>query len=197
MVKTIAFESADRLGKSTQVRRLVERIHECLFEESVAVVIAPDPDEGHSVSYKIIRAMLKNGTALRFPRLFQFLHFANRMKYQCLVLPHVFASNDIVIFDRWALSLYVYGLATGVDETLIKIWYDRMFKPEWTVILEGLPHHKDQLDSYEANDELQRSVRQLYRLSDERGVIHIDVTGLTEDEVHERICYELTKKDVL
>jgi thymidylate kinase len=153
----IAICGRDRVGKATQSKLLVKFL---LAQGNNAIRIETPVRDRHT--YKVIYWMLENGLAKKLPTFFQCLQVLNRMIFQKFSLPKIVEKYDYIIFDRWAMSTWVYGKATGVPEKTLAFLCRRVFEPNFTVILDGDPHVKEVRDSYEADSALQTRVRDLY-----------------------------------
>jgi len=188
MAIIIAIEGADRCGKQTQSRMLTDALRTRGYSvEQVEVPVAG------GATYRLIYWMLGNGAAKRYPNLFQFVQFVNKLVFQFTRLVWFSMVCDYVVFDRWSLSSVVYGNATGTNKVFVRFLYELLVKPDLTVILHGPRHTNDVEDVYESDTQLQRDVRagyhdwaQRYPLSHDL----IDNRG-TREEVHARVMYAL------
>jgi len=158
MSKIIVIEGPDRVGKHTQCNILAQRLKEAGKKATVVEV----PIRGH-VTYKLIYWMLKNGTAKSLPKTFQFVQFLNRKLFQWFKLPFITRNNHYVIFDRWSLSTCVYGAAEGIPEKFTLILKNMLLDPHFTIVLTGTGYMKTPDDVYEADEDLQVRVNDLYR----------------------------------
>lgn len=155
--KVIAFEGADRVGKATQARLLQKSLRK--RSQRVYTQEIPYAD---GVTHPQIYEMLAEGTASRFPVVFQTLHAINRRLFE-----QEWLSDDnslhFFILDRWTLSTRVYGEATGVSKERTDHILKGLMEPDLTFILDGDPFKKADLDTWEKNADLQLKVRDLYR----------------------------------
>lgn len=155
---SIIIEGLDSLGKSLQTRRVVEHLESKGFK--VARVKSPYDDK---VSFRIIYWMLENGLARKVPNVFQFVHFFNKLIFQLFVLPSLLRENDFIVFDRWSISMWAYGVMDGASATLTRWMLSCISEPDFTVILDGVRHTRDRVDdSYEADTNYQKRVRVMY-----------------------------------
>jgi len=187
--KIIVIEGADRCGKATQSRLLRDHIRNVL-NKRVEVVEVPIKSP---VTYRLIYWMLGSGTAKKFPKLFQWLQFANRKIFQVTHLTSLMRKNDYIIFDRWSLSTIVYGEAEGVPREWSEKLAERLVAPDHTILLLGQPHTKESEDVYEADSALQDRVRDLY---ENWGFCHPITSTIIDcsqsrEEVHEKIVQTL------
>lgn len=156
MAKIIVFEGPDRVGKATQSKILVERLS--MLGCKVIRVEVPVRNFFHEFIYN----MLDTGSAKKHPNFFQILQTFNRMLFQLTTLKKLCDENDYVVFDRWSLSTLVYGTAGNANTLLNKFLFSIIKKPDYTIIINGLPKTKEMRDSYEKDNDIQRKVRALY-----------------------------------
>lgn len=189
--KLVAIEGPDKAGKFTQSELLTKRLQRSGY--NVTLVEIPFNDH---LTHKVIYAMLRNGSAKRFPNLFQFIQFLNKFIFQLTYLLWLRLFYDYVILDRWSLSAIVYGDATGVNKWFNRVLYSLLLRPNVTLILHGPSFKRNSVDDvYEKDSELQLAVRKgNYDWAQEHPVDHelIDNTG-TRDDVHGRIMAVVEK----
>lgn len=154
--KVIALEGPDRVGKFTQATMLVNKLRSIGYTVGFYEVPAKD-----FLTYPIIYWMLKNGLAKRFPRLFQWLQIQNRRKLQKKILSSI-GSHDYIILDRWFLSTYIYGKASGIELNLDDLRLG-LLPPDMNIILNGKIGGLEARDVYEKDDVMQAKVVKFYR----------------------------------
>ncbi|HEY1926248.1 MAG TPA: dTMP kinase [Caulobacteraceae bacterium] len=111
----ITFEGGEGAGKSTQVRRLAERLR----EQGREVVVTREP--GGSTGAEAIRGLLVSGAADRWSPISEALmmNAARRDHIEKLIAPAL-ARGEVVICDRFADSTRAYqGAAGGAPADLI------------------------------------------------------------------------------
>lgn len=185
--KIIALEGPDRVGKNTQATMLARRLRSlgnvvCLHE-------VPAKD---NVTHPVIYWMLRNGLAKRLPRVFQWVQVQNRKILQKKLLEKC-KSYDYIILDRWFLSTFIYGTASGIDTSWHEIAHGAML-PDTTIILNGKIGGLEARDVYEQDQVLQARVVRLYRdwaISNPKDSILINAT-LPREQVHNQIWNHLT-----
>jgi dTMP kinase len=156
--KIICIEGADRSGKATQTKMLVSAL-----EESGKLAVRVEVPFNDRLTYWLIYKMLSNKSAKKYPNLFQFIQFLNKLYFQCTIFIWMYFANDFIILDRWALSSIIYGAETGANKFLTKLWYALLFKPEITLVMSGPSFKRDEApDSYEADSDLQTRVKMNY-----------------------------------
>ena len=70
---------------------------------------------------------------------------------------------DVIIMDRWDVSMQAYGLATGVPSSIIRIMSKMLVKPDQVFLLPGNKNFREEpRDIYEKNDYLQKTVSEFY-----------------------------------
>ena len=153
----VAIEGADSVGKATQAALLEKGLN----DKGIRAFRTEVP-WGDNLTYDPIYKMLREGTALSEPVVFQALQACNRRTMQGTYLPNLSRHFDIVILDRWTLSTRVYGAATGVTSRQTKLLLDGVIEPDLTLVLDG-EAFGEVSDSYEADTTLQQIVRQGYR----------------------------------
>lgn len=158
MAKLIAICGPDKVGKETQSRMLTARLRELGYK--VALVEVPVHDV---ITYSVIYRMLKNGSAKKFPNVFQYIQYLNKRIFQEFVMKDLDEDNDFIVLDRWKLSAKIYGFATGADPIRIEEQCKALRDPELTIVLTGVSHIERLDDTYEADKQLQPAVRFLYK----------------------------------
>lgn len=150
----ICIEGPDGTGKSTQVRRVAERLRRHGFKTYASDVPFDGPTK------KIIYWMLHNGLAKRWPITFQMIHFLNRLYWQILRYKALSTINDVAVLGRWRMSSYIYGKLEGLPSWLLHFMKYCMHEPTFTFILMGSNrgHDRDD-DCYEGDIDLQRRLR--------------------------------------
>jgi thymidylate kinase len=194
VARLIAIEGADRVGKATQSRLLVETLRTA-GKKSARIEI-PFNDQ---LMYKTVYWMLKNGLAASWPNLFQFVQFLNKFLFQIFVLPWYLFRYDYVVFDRWSLSAVVYGDAGGAWPWLNRVEYSLLFEPSATVVLAGFARGDCNEDVYEKDSTLQTLVRVGYGLwvqEHHAAFRGVECSG-SKSDVHSRVVAALTEMGAL
>lgn len=192
MAVIIAFEGPDSSGKTTQKNLLVQR----LVDSGYHVESYKCPDASTSIGKKIY-SMLSNKTALKFPTLFQILHFFDKLALDAkLEKDRIETHADFIVIDRWILSSLVYGRATGVNKILLKLMSMYMHAPHITIYTK-LNFSRDENDEYDSDKLLQERVRLFYEKHSKDSnltglLVKVEESG-TEDEISDRIWDSLKK----
>lgn len=133
--RLITFEGGEGAGKTTQIRRLAQRL------EAAGRPVVTSREPGGTPGAEAIRQLLVTGTAERWtPVVEAFLHTAARADHVERWIRPKLASGALVLLDRFIDSTRVYqGLAGGVDVEQI----DRLqaiafgdLRPDLTVLLD-------------------------------------------------------------
>jgi len=181
-------EGADGIGKTTQVRRLAER----LAASGLEAVTTREP--GGTPIGERLRDLLLAGNGPLDPRTEALLLAADRAAHVHAVLrPHLTAGRWVVC-DRYVPSSLVYqGVcrALGVDEIdRLNAWATGGLIPDCVVVLDPdddllarLPARRDGTDRMEREpDGFHRRVRDAYRhLAGDRGWLLVDAAGNPDD----------------
>lgn len=176
----ITIEGPDKVGKATQSQLLATALNCPLVE-------IPFRD---SALHTKIYSMLRSGTALRYREAFQAFHVANRLVWQEHELPKY--NSDVLVLDRWNASTWVYGRASGLDESCLAAILDTMIDADLEVVLDGEPMAAAE-DSYEADVELCARVRELYRTWAQTHGHRVVAANRPINEVHEEILSIVSK----
>ncbi len=111
----ITFEGGEGAGKTTQIRRLADR----LGAEGLPVTVTREP--GGSPGADAIRGLLVSGEAERWLPLSElFLFAAARADHVARVIGPVLEAGGIVLCDRFSDSTLIYqGHGHGLDRTMV------------------------------------------------------------------------------
>jgi dTMP kinase len=131
----ITFEGGEGAGKSTQVRRLAQRL------ESASIEAAATREPGGSPGAEAIRALLVTGAADRWSAATEtLLMYAARSDHIERTIRPALERGQWVISDRFADSTRAYqGAAGGAPATLIATLEDAVLqdvRPDLTLILD-------------------------------------------------------------
>lgn len=131
----ITFEGGEGAGKSTQLTRLCEVLH----ERGLDVVGTREP--GGSLGAEAIRELLVRGDPGRWDALTEtLLHFAARRDHFIHTIEPALARGAWVVCDRFAdstMAYQAYGL--GVEKSMVSGLYQQVlggFAPDLTIILD-------------------------------------------------------------
>ena len=146
----IAFEGADRLGKTTQAKLLAEKLN-CKYIKF--------PNE-ELYSGKIIRRILNKELPFE-PTSFQALQTLNKLE-SVNAIKKANKKDGNVVLDRYSLSCIVYGVADGLPEEWVLATNEYLIQPDLTFIMFGIPFETDN-DIY-GDKEHQEKIQELYSL---------------------------------
>lgn len=187
---TIALEGPDRVGKQTQTNMLGSRLYRERMFRRIGLIETPIKDTKTHTHTRIYE-MLRDGRAKKYPSAFQGLQIMNRVLYQEVGLKKFLREYDAFVFDRWNASSYAYGYAAGLDHDEIECVLDIVADVDLTIVLDGDPFPKAELDDYESDLEFQRRVRDGYirwAKTRKKGTrVYIVDANDTKEAVHEAI----------
>lgn len=156
--KLIAICGPDQVGKQTQTNLLTRHLRASGYRVALVEV----PIISRYASYKTIYWMLHNGMAVKYPNVFQFVHFINKLLFQEYDLRDMMHKYDYIVFDRWKLSSMIYGTCGGASAEFTQRMFDRLVTPDLTIVLDAPAYNVRENDAYEANREFQARVRESY-----------------------------------
>jgi dTMP kinase len=159
----VVFEGGDAVGKSTQVRALVE----WLTAAGHAVVQTFEPGDT-AVGRTIRRAVLDPATGDLAPRAEALLYAADKAQHVAEVVRPALAAGHVVVCDRYVDSMLAYqgaGRVLSVAEVAtVARWATEDLRPQLTVVLDLDPSeavaekaNKDRLEA--AGDDLHQRAR--------------------------------------
>ena len=134
----ITFEGGEGAGKSTQLKRLVERLRDAGLE------VTATREPGGSPGAEAIRELVLNGPADRWSALTEtLLMYAARRDHVERVIAPALARGAWVVCDRFADSTRAYqGAGGAVDPTLIAALEDHVLgvvRPDLTLVFDLPP----------------------------------------------------------
>jgi len=134
----ITFEGGEGAGKSTQLKRLVERLRDAGLE------VTATREPGGSPGAEAIRELVLNGPADRWSALTEtLLMYAARRDHVERVIGPALARGAWVVCDRFADSTRAYqGAGGAVDPTLIAALEDHVLgvvRPDLTLVFDLPP----------------------------------------------------------
>jgi thymidylate kinase len=208
--KIIAFEGIDSIGKATQSIKLTHYLNRGTKR---AVRIEFPLESRHiksaRLTYRLIRQMLKSGSAKQWPYTFQALQFINKLVFQLFWLKKLTKKYDYIVLDRWAASMWAYGRASGVDKDIICAMLKLINQPDITIVLTGKSFPKENVDSYEADTSFQQHVDSFYKTwheckefgkcldwisinaNDEINAVHTNVCTHVDRHLYKKIDWEI------
>lgn len=162
----VVFEGGDAVGKSTQVRALVD----WLTGERVPVVQTFEPGDT-AVGQTIRRALLDPATGDLSPRAEALLYAADKAQHVAEVVRPALAAGKVVVCDRYVDSMLAYQGAGRVlamaEVEAVARWATADLRPHLTVLLDLDPAEavagkavKDRLEA--AGDGLHRRAREFF-----------------------------------
>jgi dTMP kinase len=187
----IVLEGGEGVGKSTQVRALVERLR------GLGYPVSDTREPGGTDLGRTVRSALLHTDADVDPRAELLLLMADRAQHVVEIVRPRLARGEIVVSDRFTPSSLAYqGVARGVGVDPVErmsAWAAGGLEPDVVVVLD-LPDAVAEARIASERDRLEREgdsfharVRRAYRdLAGERGWSVVDASG-SEDEVAARV----------
>lgn len=183
----IALEGADRVGKSTQVQKLVKRLKTLELQ----VVETQEPG-GTALGGEIRRLVLQEGTQSPLAELFLFL--ADRAEHQSRVLEPALRRGAVVVSDRSAYSTVAYqGIVGGIGADRILRLHEEsgLLLPDLVVVLD-MPEDAerwedrpmDAVETRTAQEGLRKAYREIAQRWPDRACL-IDADGSARDVAQE------------
>lgn len=157
--KIVTFEGPDGVGKTTQVARLAKALRE--EGSKVETIKLPRYDR---LTGKLILRMLKSGSAVRYPNVFQVVQWLDKLLFQVFYMSKLLRENDYVLFDRWHVSMWAYGLAGGANEPLTNALVGSLKSPDLVLVFHGKSKRAEKQDAYESDAAYQKNVALHYVL---------------------------------
>lgn len=188
----IVIEGPDKVGKETQSKMLLEALPRRFQTDGrpLKVEMEEIPYDDKNIHQKIYD-MLKSGEAVEHPEGFQTFQAANRMVWQHTIMPNLTRHHDVLILDRWNISAWVYGRASGLSDSTLGCLLRDIIEPDLVFVFYGDPfftaHRED--DSYEKNRDFMARVRTEYqRWADENAKIAIKIdANRSREAIHEEL----------
>jgi dTMP kinase len=157
--KIVTFEGPDGVGKTTQVARLARALRD--EGNKVETIKLPRYDR---LTGKLILRMLKSGSAVRYPNVFQVVQWLDKLLFQVFYMSKLLRDNDYVLFDRWHVSMWAYGLAGGANEPLTNVLVGSLKSPDLVLVFHGKSKRAEKQDAYESDAAYQKNVALHYVL---------------------------------
>ena len=183
----VALEGADRVGKSTQMQKLVKRLKALELQ----VVETQEPG-GTTLGQELRRLLLHEGTKSPTAELLMFL--ADRAEHQERVIEPALRRGAVVVSDRSAYSTFAYqGIRRGLGLDLMLRLHDDLglLLPDIAVVLDmpedGERWQDREPDAVEAqgdHEELRQAYREIARRFPEH-VRLVDADGSARDVAQE------------
>lgn len=151
--KIVTFEGPDGVGKTTQVARLARALRD--EGNKVETIKLPRYDR---FTGKLILRMLKSGSAVRYPNVFQVVQWLDKLLFQVFYMAKLLRENDYVLFDRWHVSMWAYGLAGGANEPLTNALVGTLKSPDLVLVFHGKSKRAEKQDAYESDAAYQKNV---------------------------------------
>ena len=201
---SFVLEGPDKVGKATQSNMLFDAIDDLGIRCHRIEV----PSKNHACYDKIYDMLRRrkdgHAPAHDHPEIFQTYQAANRFDIQEDLRLSAQGGSVVVIFDRWHVSSWIYGLTAGMLPSKLEVISEGVPDPDITFILDGQgfdrPETKD--DAYEDDSGFQDKVRSRYAAHGHSvaSVVHVDADRskkLVHEEIFTMVKRELLKQGML
>lgn len=183
--KLIALYGINNLGKSTQAKRLVER----LIKEGKEAYYLKYPLYNLTPSGQIINGYLRNGNPYELsPREYQIVHVVNRTQYDAALRARLMSGEWIVVEDYVGTGM-AWGVGAGVDEAFLQELNSHLLHEDLPIFMDGerFMEAKEEGHKHETDDVLMAKVKEMHHtLAKKNGWFMVNANQ-TRDEVHEDI----------
>ena len=183
--KLIALYGINNLGKSTQAKRLVER----LIQEGKEAYYLKYPLYNLAPSGQLINGYLRNGNPYDLsPREYQIVHVVNRTQYDAALRARLMSGEWIVVEDYVGTGI-AWGAGAGVDEAFLQELNSHLLHEDLPLFMDGerFLEAKEEGHKHETNDELMNKVKETHHLLAQKHGWFMVNANQTRDEVHEDI----------
>lgn len=188
--KFIVFYGINNLGKTTQAKKLVERLEQegCRAEYLKYAIYDLEP------SGPILNDYLRQGNPLGLSaREFQIFQALNRTQYEPM-LKEKLKNGIMVVAEDYTGTGIAWGVGAGVDKDFLKKINSHLLPEDLGILFEGerFMQGAEAGHKHESDDEFTQKVRRVHlELGEEFGWSKIDANAGI-DEIHEKI-WNLTK----
>ncbi len=183
--KLIALYGINNLGKSTQAKRLVER----LIKEGKEAYYLKYPLYNLAPSGQMINGYLRNGNPHGLsPREYQIVHVVNRTQYDAALRARLMSGEWIVVEDYVGTGM-AWGVGAGVDEAFLQELNSHLLREDLPIFMDGerFLEAKEEGHKHETDDDLMAKVKEMHHtLAKKNGWFMVNANQ-TRDEVHEDI----------
>jgi thymidylate kinase len=183
--KLIALYGINNLGKSTQAKRLVERLQ----SEGKQAYYLKYPLYNLAPSGPLINGYLRNGNPNDLsPREYQIVHVVNRTQYDAALRARL-ASGEWIVVEDYVGTGIAWGVGAGVDEAFLQELNSHLLREDLSLFMDGerFMDGKEEGHKHESDDALMEKVRTTHHeLAQKHGWFMIQANR-SRDEVEEEI----------
>ncbi len=187
--KLIVLYGINNLGKSTQAKKLVDRLnaegHSSIYIKYPVYDLAPSGPQ--------INAYLREGNPHNFsPREAQLLYILNRTQYQKIVEDHLTSGKHVIAEDYTGTGI-AWGVGAGVDEALLKETNSHLLKEDVAFYFVGnrFTEATEKNHKHETNDELMATVEKTHDSLAKEGKWETINANETIEAIHEKLWNRL------
>jgi len=190
--KFIVFYGVNNLGKTTQAKKLVERMN----DEGIKTGYLKYPVYDLEPTGPMINDYLRNGNPFKLSdREAQILYCLNRAQYENALKEKLSAGISIVAEDYSGTGI-AWGVASGAEKKFLERMNNFLFKEDLIFLFDGerFSEAKEASHKHESDDDLWQRCRAVHlKLGAEYGWITVNANR-TIEEIHEEIWNKI--KDV-
>lgn len=183
--KLIAIYGINNLGKTTQAKKLVER----LVAEGHDAHYLKYPLYSFPPSGLIINGYLRNDNPHKLTaREFQIVHVLNRTQYDAALRARIDAGEWVVIEDYVGTGI-AWGVGAGVDEAFLHELNSHLVREDIAILIDGerFLDGKEAGHKHEDDDAMMEKVRDVHhKLAKDEGWFMVPANG-TREEVHDAV----------
>ena len=189
--KLIVLYGTNNLGKTTQAKKLVERLN----QEGKKAIYLKYPIYDLAPSGPLINAYLRQGNPQNLsPREAQLLYVLNRTQYETTLKETLSQGTHVVAEDYIGTGL-CWGIGRGVDETFMKEINSHLYKEDLVFLFDGMRFTAsiETTHQHETDNTLMEHVRTIHlRLAQDYGWIPIQANE-SIDIIHETLWKKVTE----
>ncbi len=183
--KFIVFYGINNLGKTTQVKLLIEKLQ----QQGIKVEFTKYAHYDLEPTGKLINDYLRNGNPDKFsPREFQLLHFAERLQYEPILKEKLDQGITVIAEDYFPTAI-AWGTGAGVHQPFLEYLYKFIRHEDLGFLFDG-ERFTESIESghkHETDAALMQKVREVHKdLGNKYNWLPIHAND-TRESIHEKI----------